>query len=105
MIKAFGHTIGFLVFVTMLVGFANPTFADVPSSSSTTLQVDCDNGQAEACVQVGSVMFAKGQNLYGARGAFQKGCEMGRADACLNLGVMMASGDGGREDDRSASRL
>lgn len=49
-----------------------------------------------------SLKCAKGENLFGARKAYQAGCDGSLAEACLNLGVMVAAGDGGREDDRSA---
>ena len=89
--------VGLLVF-----GVCRPVYAQAQTSSAASLQADCDSGKLEACVKAGSILYAKGEDLFGARKAYQTGCEGNLAEACLNLGVMVAAGDGGREDDRSA---
>ncbi|MDA1332311.1 MAG: hypothetical protein O3A65_07520 [Proteobacteria bacterium] len=63
---------------------------------------DCDNGDSNACFNLGLVYYTGGegitQDYFKAAAYSQKGCEGGEALACYNLGLAYENGNGVTQD-------
>ena len=76
------------------------------SDKRTRYEKACDNGDAEACTQLG-VMYATGKgvalNIPRAVEFYRKACDGGSAVGCTNLGYMYATGKGVPQDNVRAA--